>query len=97
MNDVFEKLIDVCVKLAKMVKRLLIENERLKTELEAAIADIKESNVLYKCEHCAHTIRGADCDKCEEADFDCEKCDAECKCKRCRNGSNWEWRGVKED
>ena len=63
MNDVIEKLSGVCEKLAKMVESLLIVNERLKTELEAAKADIKESDVLYACEHCAHATRGADCDK----------------------------------
>lgn len=70
--------------------------QRLEVERDAAIADVKESDVLYECEHCAHTISGADCDKCEEVYFDCEKCEAECKCKSCRNGSNWEWRGAKE-
>ena len=33
---------------------------------------------------------------CERNDFECMKCEAECKCKSCRNGSSWEWRGAKE-
>ena len=72
--------------------------EQLEAERDAAIADIKESDVLHECEHCAHRrMTQEEEEACERNGFECMKCAAECKCKSCRNGSNWEWRGVKEE
>ena len=31
---------------------------------------------------------------CEDLDFDCEKCPSPCACHSCKEGSNYEWRGV---
>lgn len=74
--------------------------EQLERERDAAIADVKESDVLYECEHCAHRRMTEEAEACERNDFECMKCEAECKCKSCRNGSGWEWarrRREKED
>lgn len=78
--------------------KMQAENLRLSLLLAKAIADIKESDVLYECEHCAHRrMTEEEAEACERNDFECLKCEAECKCKSCRNGSGWEWRGVEED
>ena len=83
------------------IQKLEAQAEQLKRERDAAIADIKESDVLYECEHCAHSrMTQEEAEACERNDFECLKCEADCKCKDCRRGSNWEWarrRREKED
>lgn len=80
------------------IRQLEAQAEQLKRERDAAIADVKESDVLYECEHCAHRrMTEEEAEACKRNDFECMKCEAECICKSCRNGSGWEWRGAKEE
>ena len=72
------------------VARLVAENERLKTDFDAAVADIKHND---NCDVCKYTKYDGVCD---ESVFDCETCKNTCPCATCRNESNWQWHGHKE-
>ena len=50
-----------------------------------------------ECEHCKHRATCDSCPDIDRMDFDCRKCDHPCRCGLCREGGNWEWRGVKEE
>ena len=69
------------------VARLAAEIERLKTDFDAAVADIKHND---NCDVCKYTKYDGACD---ESDFDCKTCKNACPCATCRNESNWQWRG----
>ena len=72
------------------VARMAAEIERLKTDFDAAVADIKHND---NCDVCKYTkYDGAR----DESDFDCETCKNACPCATCRNESNWQWRGHQE-
>ena len=59
--------------------------ERVTAERDAAIADLK---ILADCDYCKY-----DCKNYEEDD--CRFCsEKKCKCRTCKDGSSWEWRGL---
>lgn len=78
---------------AQCLEKLAAELEQVKRERNAAIADLKEADRL-ECEHCRSYGL---CQVGDGEDIDCETCTIECKCRECRNGNQWEWRGLKED
>ena len=63
-----------------------------RTELDAAIADLKAVDI--DCKMCAHA--GQYNDVCESNDCNCIYCDADCICRSCRNNSNYQWRGLQK-
>lgn len=76
-------------------RTLIPELLDLLAERDAEIARLTKA--LHKadidCDPCKHNHGG----ECENADFDCMTCDCDCICKSCRDNSNWEWRGAKEE
>lgn len=79
---------------ADLIEVVIAKLETTTQERDAAIADLKEADIV-SCEHCRHQKT---CPvPCEEVDIDCSVCPADCMCKTCRDNSNWEWRGVKEE
>ena len=69
--------------------------EQHEKEKAALLKALKAADVYGECENCKH---GKDADiNCAEANYYCSACDADCKCKTCLNGSNWEWIGVQEE
>lgn len=66
------------------VARLVAEIERLKTDFDAAVADIKHND---NCDVCKYTKYDGACD---ESDFDCKTCKNTCPCATCRNERNCE-------
>ena len=68
-----------------IVRELRAKLKRVTTELDAAIADLK---ILSDCDYCKY-----DCKNYEEDD--CRFCSVKkCKCRTCKDGSSWEWRGL---
>ena len=46
------------------------------------------------CVGCKHANESGDVlKKCEDLDFDCERCTEKCACHSCENNSNYEWQG----
>lgn len=68
------------------------EFEQLAAERDALLKALKEKDA--ECECCANADRLEQMDTREEMDFDCDACKADCRCRDCRNNSNWEWRGI---
>lgn len=67
-----------------IVRELREKLEQVTAERDAAIADLK---ILSDCDYCKY-----DCKNYEEDD--CRFCSVKkCKCKTCKDGSSWEWRG----
>lgn len=89
-NARIKELEDLCGRLAD-------EKKQLERERNAAVDDLKS---LHTCETCRYEIFAGSPRKytCQIEDFDCDECSEKgCPCMFCRRGSNWEWRGVKED
>ena len=68
--------------------------QRLERERDALLADLREANLNGECQHCIH-VNDHDA-PCEDVEFDCEHCNANCACKKCVDACNWQWRGVQE-
>lgn len=67
--------------------------EKYKRERDAAVEDLREADRL-DCEHCINYSQFGS-DACDESNFMCTECKKiHCRCKTCRNNSNWQWRGV---
>ena len=71
--------------------KIIIE---LRAQLDAAIADLKEA---ADCELCKYNDSlPDDCLETYEV-LQCDDCVRDCKCGHCKDGSNWDWRGKKND
>ena len=47
------------------------------------------------CVGCKHANESGDVlKKCEDLDFDCERCTEKCACHSCEDNSNYEWQGL---
>ena len=69
--------------------------ETMKRERDALLADLREADRV-DCSLCKSYIH-AESNDCEYADFLCDNCEVkECSCRNCKDGSNWQWRGVPE-
>lgn len=71
----------------RKLRFLEAECERLKKNYDGLIADAAKAGP-DTCRICKHNNSHADECKCE-----CAVCDLDCKCRGCREGSFWEWRG----
>lgn len=59
--------------------------------------DLQDADRI-ECSHCAAYENAATKERCEDADYLCDKCTrTDCPCRTCRDCSNWTWRGVRED
>lgn len=64
-------------------------------EKQALLHDMKHVAPVEICEACAHSKLES---KCEENDFNCDKCPEDCPCKTCRDcRENFQWRGICAD
>ena len=69
--------------------RGLTENlEKIKAERDAAVKCLEDA---HACETCQHMDAHPDCD------VACLGCQKDCQCRDCRDGSNFKWKGAKED
>lgn len=90
----FCMLIAIGARLRELTKNVA-KAQRLMRE---AVDDLKDADML-ECSHCRHynsTDDITDCHAldCDEADYDFMICrHEECKCKKCIDGSEWQWRG----
>lgn len=62
--------------------------EKIKAEREAAVKCLEDA---HACETCQHMDAHPDCD------VECLGCQKDCPCRDCRDGSNFKWKGAKED
>ena len=77
---------------ADQLKSRLAQAER---EKQALLHDMKHVAPVEICEACAHSKSES---KCEENDFNCDKCQENCPCKTCRDcRENFQWRGICAD
>ena len=69
--------------------------EQLIAENVAMLETLKRMASSGVCIGCIHMDdEPAILEHCEDLDFDCEKCPSPCACHSCKEGSNYEWRGV---
>lgn len=69
--------------------RGLTENlEKIKAERDAAVKCLEDA---HACETCQHMDAHPDCN------VECLGCQKDCQCRDCRDGSNFKWKGAKED
>lgn len=63
-------------------------------KLDAALTDLRAQHMEGRCGCCKYydSPKG-----CADVDFVCANCPHPCKCGYCDGGSNWEWRGVKDE
>ena len=66
--------------------------DAMERERDAAVEQLKEVDRgdLFRCSHCIHD------ELCNDGLTSCIDCDKDCSCHTCKNGSNWQWRGVQE-
>lgn len=64
------------------------ELDRVKAERDAAVKCLEDARA---CETCEHMDTHPDCD------VECLGCQKDCQCRDCRDGSNFKWKGAKED
>ena len=80
--------------ITELEKDALAYIQQLERERDAAVAQLKEVDVssYFECAHCKHE------ELCDSPVWPCNDCDnEECPCHTCSEGSNWQWRGVKND
>ena len=68
--------------------------QQLERERDAAVAQLKavDINSYFECSHCKHE------ELCDSPVWPCNDCENEgCTCHTCADGSNWQWRGVREE
>lgn len=76
---------------AMMTKKLsdtLEELAQVKAERDAAVKCLEDAHACETCEHM---------DTHPECEVDCLRCKEDCQCRECRDGSNFKWKGTKED
>ena len=66
------------------------EAAKMARERDAAIADMKR--MLDNCKACVHQDAAP-----EDCDCECMRCEKPCACNDCRDGSRFEWQGMKEE
>ena len=77
---------------ADQLKSRLAQAER---ENQALIHDMKHVAPVEICEACAHSKLES---KCEENNFNCDKCPEDCPCKTCLDcRESFQWRGICAD
>lgn len=75
-----------------VVTKRMIELEQelaqVQAERDAAVKCLEDARA---CETCEHMDTHPDCD------VECLGCQKDCTCRDCRDGSNFKWKGAKED
>lgn len=71
------------------LKRELVEQKECAQAVIAELARLTEiiRKTDTECDYCKHKLDG----ECDAAGYDCESCSRDCKCKTCRDNSNWEF------
>ena len=85
--------IDIAERQKSQIDKLKKVVVRLNTELNEAVETVKR---MACCGGCVHLQEEPD-QICIDLDFDCERCKKQCACYRCKDGSNYEWRGVQKE
>lgn len=77
-----------CLRMAVELAAELAEKcVRLQTLFDAAMADLTTHHPEGQCDYCRYKDDGK-----EYCECDCDACEPGCRCKMCKNGSNWAWR-----
>lgn len=72
----------------KKCDAVLEELAQVKAERDAAVKCLEDAHACETCEHM---------DTHPECEVDCLRCKEDCQCRECRDGSNFKWKGTKED
>ena len=62
--------------------------------LLSELIDVEKRGI---CSNCEHNKDSEFTPTCENADYDCTKCNEDCICRRCIDGSEWRWRGIQTE
>ena len=69
---------------------LQAERDNLRNELDEIKKEYAELAYRADCYRCAHAVQVEEANQCEQANFECDRCTAECPCCNCVAGSHYE-------